>query len=85
MRERKDMVRELMDLFPANRILLSDLEAHGMLQDVAVIMGGEIGRTPRITRERAGRNHWNRTGITVMAGGVLKTGQAIGAGDSRGE
>jgi uncharacterized protein (DUF1501 family) len=65
--------------------LISDLEAQGMLDDVAIIMGGEMGRTPRITRERAGRDHWNQTGITVMAGGGLKTGQVVGASDSRGE
>jgi uncharacterized protein (DUF1501 family) len=65
--------------------LISDLEAQGMLDDVAIIMGGEMGRTPRITRERAGRDHWNQTGITVMAGGGLKAGQVVGASDSRGE
>ncbi len=65
--------------------LISDLEAQGMLDDVAIIMGGEMGRTPRITRERAGRDHWNQTGITVMAGGGLQTGQVVGASDSRGE
>ncbi len=65
--------------------LLTDLEVRGLAQDVTVIMGGEMGRTPRITKERAGREHWPVTGITVMAGGGLKTGQVIGASDSRGE
>ncbi len=65
--------------------LLTDLEARGLADDVAVIMGGEMGRTPRITKDRAGRDHWPTTGITVMAGGGLKTGQVIGASDARGE
>jgi hypothetical protein len=65
--------------------LLLDLEVRGLLQDVVVIMGGEMGRTPRITKERAGREHWPQTGITVMAGGGLTTGQVVGASDSKGE
>ena len=32
--------------------LITDLEMRGMLDDVAIIMGGEMGRTPRITGER---------------------------------
>jgi hypothetical protein len=65
--------------------LLADLEVRGLLQDVVLIMGGEMGRTPRITRERAGREHWPQTGITVMAGGGLTTGQVVGASDGKGE
>ncbi len=65
--------------------LLTDLEVRGMARDVAVIMGGEMGRTPRITKERAGRDHWPQTGVTVMAGGGLKTGQVVGASDAHGE
>ena len=34
--------------------LITDLEMRGMLQDVAIIMGGEMGRTPRINEERQG-------------------------------
>ena len=67
--------------------LITDLEMRGMLDDVAIIMGGEMGRAPRISRlnNTAGRDHWNQTGITVMAGGGLKTGQVVGASDARGE
>jgi hypothetical protein len=64
--------------------LLTDLEMRGLLKDVAIIMGGEMGRTPLITRERAGREHWPDTGVTLMAGGGLKTGQVVGASDSKG-
>jgi uncharacterized protein (DUF1501 family) len=65
--------------------LLEDLGARGLRDDVAVIMGGEMGRTPRITKGRAGREHWPVTGVTVMAGGGLRTGQAVGASDAHGE
>ncbi len=64
--------------------LLTDLEARGLADDVTVIMGGEMGRTPRIVG-RGGRDHWPQTGMTVMAGGGLKTGQVVGASDARGE
>jgi hypothetical protein len=77
--------RQLPIMDQAFTALVDDLEMRGMLQDVAIIMGGEMGRTPRITRERAGRDHWNQTGITVIAGGGLKTGQVVGASDARGE
>lgn len=64
--------------------LLEDLEARGLLDDVAVVMGGEMGRTPRITRDRAGREHWPEAGCTLMAGGGLKAGLVVGATDGTG-
>lgn len=65
--------------------LITDLEDRGLLDDTIILMGGEMGRTPKITKERAGREHWPQTGISIMAGGGLKTGQVIGASDQRGE
>jgi len=65
--------------------LLTDLQDRGLFNDVAILMGGEMGRTPKITKERAGRDHWPDTGITIIAGGGLKMGQVIGASDARGE
>jgi hypothetical protein len=84
-----DNFKQLRTLVPlidqALSALITDLEIRGLLDDVAIIMGGEMGRTPRITPERAGREHWPQTGITVMAGGGLKTGQVVGASDARAE
>src|SRR5262249_55520537 len=65
--------------------LLTDLEERGMDRDVTILMGGEMGRTPRITQGRDGREHWPDTGISVMAGGGLRTGQVVGGSDARGE
>jgi hypothetical protein len=66
--------------------LLTDLEERGLLDDVAVLMGGEFGRTPRIGDVTPdGRSHWPDAGFLWVAGGGLKTGQVIGATDSRGE
>jgi hypothetical protein len=66
--------------------LLTDLEDRGLLGDVAVVMGGEFGRTPRIGDQTPdGRGHWPEAGFAWVAGGGLKTGQVIGATDARGE
>ncbi len=66
--------------------LLIDLEARGLLADVAVLMGGEFGRTPRIgDLTPDGRSHWPDAGFLWVAGGGLRTGQVVGATDARGE
>jgi hypothetical protein len=66
--------------------LVLDLEARGLLGDVAVVMGGEFGRRPRIGDITPdGRTHWPTAGFMWLAGGGLKTGQVIGATDARGE
>jgi hypothetical protein len=58
--------------------LIEDLAQRGMLEDTAVVWMGDFGRTPRINA-RAGRDHWARCWSTVVAGGGLKGGQAVGA------
>jgi hypothetical protein len=66
--------------------LVLDLEGRGLLDDVAVIMGGEFGRRPRIGDVTPdGRTHWPEAGFLWLAGGGLKTGQILGATDARGE
>jgi hypothetical protein len=60
--------------------LVSDLAERGMLQDVMIIVWGEFGRTPKINNS-AGRDHWPKVAMGIMAGGHLKTGQVIGATD----
>lgn len=64
--------------------LIDDLEARGMLDDVTVIAWGEFGRTPRIN-QGAGRDHWPQVGCALLAGGGMKTGQAIGSTNRLGE
>lgn len=66
--------------------LVGDLDERGLLPDVAVLMGGEFGRTPRIGDVTPdGRSHWPEAGFLWVAGGGLKTGQVLGATDARGE
>ena len=64
--------------------LLDDLEARGMLDDVAVVVWGEFGRTPKINPQ-AGRDHWPQVSTALLAGGGLRTGQVIGATNRLGE
>jgi hypothetical protein len=64
--------------------LIEDLDARGMLDDVTVIAWGEFGRTPRINKE-AGRDHWPQVSCAFLAGGGMRTGQAIGATNRLGE
>jgi hypothetical protein len=64
--------------------LIEDLDVRGMLNDVTVIAWGEFGRTPRINNG-AGRDHWPQVSCAFMAGGGMRTGQAIGATNRLGE
>ncbi len=64
--------------------LVEDLDERGMLDDVTVIVWGEFGRTPKVNKN-AGRDHWPQVSCALMAGGGMKTGQAIGATNRLGE
>lgn len=64
--------------------LVLDLEERGMLNDVTILVWGEFGRTPRVN-EGAGRDHWPQVSCALMAGGGMRTGQAIGATNRLGE
>jgi hypothetical protein len=77
---RKDM--PLLDR--AVSALVTDLGERGLLHDVAVVVWGEFGRTPRINKE-AGRDHWPQVSCALLAGGGMRTGQVIGATNRLGE
>ena len=83
------------DLFPLARntlplldlglsALIQDLDQRGMLDDVAVVVWGEFGRTPRINRN-GGRDHWPRVCSALVAGGGLRCGQVLGSTSRWGE
>ena len=68
--------------------LLTDLHERGLAKDVAIVVWGEMGRTPRVGTQKGttgGRDHWPQAGFALMAGGGLQTGQVVGATDARGE
>jgi hypothetical protein len=78
-----DMRDQLPQLDLAFHSLVTDLYDRGLERDVAVVMWGEFGRAPRISRGD-GRDHWPEAGAAVIAGGGFRTGQAIGETDAQG-
>tara|TARA_Y100000592_G_C5481577_1_gene325885 strand:- start:2492 stop:3724 length:1233 start_codon:yes stop_codon:yes gene_type:complete len=57
--------------------LMLDLKRLDMWDNVAIVMMGEFGRTPRIN-QNAGRDHWAASWSAFVSGGLFKGGQAIG-------
>jgi hypothetical protein len=86
-RDNFPVLRELLPpLDQALAALVTDLDQSGLLDDVAIIMGGEFGRTPRIgDLTPDGRSHWPEAGFMWVAGGGFQTGQVLGETDARGE
>ncbi len=64
--------------------LISDLYERGLDRDVAVVVWGEFGRSPKIAQGsfNGGRNHWPEAGFALLSGGGFKTGQMIGESDA---
>ena len=79
----KEMREQLPQLDQGIHALVTDLHERGLDQDVAVVMWGEFGRAPRISRGD-GRDHWPEAGAAVIAGGGFRMGQVIGETDSHG-
>lgn len=57
--------------------LLADLKDRGLLHSTLVVCQGEFGRTPNINAS-TGRDHWPASWAVALAGGGIKTGQAVG-------
>lgn len=64
--------------------LLHDLSDRGLLDEIAVVVWGEFGRTPKIN-VNAGRDHWPGVCSALVAGGGMRTGQVIGSTTRWGE
>jgi hypothetical protein len=73
--------------------LLEDIYERGLDRRVLVIVGGDFGRTPRISYAadsasgvtQPGRDHWPHAMSFLFSGGGIAGGQVIGATDRRGE
>lgn len=65
--------------------LLTALHAKGLLETTSVFATGEFGRTPKISKDRVGRDHYPRAMFMLLAGGGMKGGQVVGGSDERGE
>ena len=57
--------------------LVTDLKQRGLLETTTIVWMGEFSRTPRINGN-TGRDHWARSWSTVVGGGGIKGGLAIG-------
>lgn len=65
--------------------LLEDLELRGLLDTTLVVLVGEFGRTPRISRggSAIGRDHWSNCYSAMVAGAGVRGGAIYGASDSQ--
>ena len=62
---------------------IADLSSRGLLDRTLIVMMGEFGRSPIITKT-GGRDHYPRVFTTLLAGGGIKGGNVVGASDARG-
>ena len=65
--------------------LLDDLEDRGLLETTLVVLVGEFGRTPAISRGSAaiGRDHWPHCYSAMLAGAGVRGGTVYGASDQQ--
>jgi len=63
--------------------LLGDLTDRGLLDSTLVVLIGEFGRTPRISRggSAIGRDHWPHCYSAMLAGAGIRGGAVYGASD----
>ena len=69
--------------------LLDDLADSGLLNTTMIVMAGEFGRTPKVSRlpqfyKLAGRDHWGAVQTVFFAGGGIRGGTVIGSSDKSG-
>ncbi len=70
--------------------LVEDLHARGLTQKVMLVVTGEFGRSPRISRSegpqglRLGREHWPQSMSVLVAGGGMRHGQVVGSTNALG-
>jgi uncharacterized protein DUF1501 len=63
--------------------LLDDLEIRGLFDSTLVVLVGEFGRTPRISRGAGaiGRDHWPNCYSAMLAGAGVRGGTVYGSSD----
>lgn len=63
--------------------LLQDLEERGLLETTLVVLIGEFGRTPKISRGASaiGRDHWPNCYSAMLAGAGIRGGTVYGESD----
>lgn len=80
-------------LFPptdqALTAFLDDLDESGLLSETLIVVAGEFGRTPKISRlprtyKLPGRDHWGGVQTVLLAGAGITGGTVIGSSDKLG-
>ncbi len=63
--------------------LLEDLRQRGLLDSTLVVLVGEFGRTPRISKggSAIGRDHWPNCYSAMLAGAGVRGGTVVGSSD----
>jgi len=64
--------------------LVLDLEKHRLLDKTLIVVATEFGRPPEFDNG-GGRGHYSKAFSIVLAGGGLRTGQAVGVTDEPGK
>ena len=72
--------------------LIEDLHARSLTKKVLLVVTGEFGRSPKISRAdkgskglRFGREHWPQAMSVLVCGGGMEHGQVVGSTNARGE
>ncbi|HUY31516.1 MAG TPA: DUF1501 domain-containing protein [Pirellulales bacterium] len=80
-----EMVRKLSQALDAawSRLMI-ELAERGLLDTTTIVWMGEFGRTPKINPS-GGRDHFPQAWSTVLAGGGVQGGQAVGRTSPDGE
>jgi len=73
--------------------LIEDIYQRGLDRKVLLVATGEFGRTPRLENQlgtasgvmQPGRDHWPNAMSMIVSGGGMRTGQVVGATNSKGE
>ncbi len=65
--------------------LIEDLATRGMLDSTLVVLVGEFGRTPKISRGASaiGRDHWPNCYSAMLAGAGIRGGTVYGSSDTQ--
>jgi hypothetical protein len=89
----KDLEWRLPPFDKALTALIEDIYQRGMDRDTMIVVSGEFGHTPKINNQsgtktgvmQPGRDHWPKAMSVLVSGGGTRTGQVIGATNSKGE
>jgi hypothetical protein len=91
-----DLWKDAVHRFPiydkAVTALIEDLHERSLTKKVLLVVTGEFGRSPRISRSdtgkkglRFGREHWPQAMSVLVCGGGIEHGQVIGSTNAKGE